>query len=40
MKLQHIVYALITLAAVSSIAIMGPSQAEGRDVYIAGGAAR
>jgi hypothetical protein len=38
--LKHIFFALITLAAVSSIALMSPSQADQRDVYIAGGAAR
>ena len=38
--LKHIFYALITLAAVSSIALMSPSQADQRDFYIAGGAAR
>lgn len=36
MTLKHIFYALVTLAAVSSIALMGPSQ--GDDFYIAGGA--
>lgn len=39
MKLTHVVYALIALAAVSGIALSGPSQAES-SMYIAGGAAR
>ena len=40
MKLTHVFYALLVLAAVSGIALTGPSQADDRDMYIAGGAAR
>lgn len=39
MYLRHVFYALITLAMVSGITVIGPS-AENRDFYMVGGAAR
>lgn len=40
MKLTHVFYAIVALAAVSGIALTGPTQADERAIYIAGGAAR
>jgi hypothetical protein len=39
MKLKHLIYALVTLAAVSGIAMLGPSQADNGGYYLQGGAA-
>ena len=39
MKLKHLIYALVTLAAVSVIAMLGPSQAYNSGYYLQGGAA-